>query len=162
MSDFYTEQLIKRVSPAGTKLLKLLLILVTVLLAAVVLMFPLALIALVVWVIAEIFIFRSLDLEYEYLFVNGSLDVDKIMSRAKRKHVFEMNVNELEVLAPAGAPELRQYQNLKTTDFTSRTGTEKVYEMIIIKNGAKKRIVFEPNEVILEGMKMMAPRKVFL
>ena len=46
----------------------------------------------------DVFLFRRLDLEYEYLYVNGDLDIDKIMGKQKRKRVFSMNVNDLELL----------------------------------------------------------------
>ena len=162
MSDYYTEQLVKRKTPGWTYLARGLMIAATVLLAVLTLMLPIAFIVLVLWCVAEYFLFRSMSVEYEYLYINGSLDVDKIMSRSKRKHVFDMTVAELEVLAPAGAPELRQYRNIRGVHYDSGNPDAKVYEMIVMKNGDKKKIIFEPNSVILEGMRMMAPRKVFL
>ena len=108
MSDYYTEQLVKRKTPGSAAALKALLILVTVLSVALVFIIPFAIIAPVIMGCVDFFLFRNMDLEYEYLYVNGNLDIDKIMAKAKRKRVFEMNVNDMEVIAPAGAPELRQ------------------------------------------------------
>jgi len=34
--------------------------------------------------------------------------------------------------------------------------------MVVVKNGQKEKIIFEPNQTILEGMRMLAPRKVIL
>ena len=102
------------------------------------------------------------DHEFEYLFVNGALDIDKIMAKSRRKKVFTMELNEMEVLAQAGSAELRPYQGLKTVDFSSGNRDAKQYEMVIVQKGEKKRVVFEPNSTILEGMKMLAPRKVFV
>ena len=103
---------------------------------------------------------RDRNVEYEYLFVNGDLDVDKIMSRAKRKRMFSMNVSEMELLAPSDAPELRQYQNAKTLDFSSGTGQAKLYTLVVADHGELKKVVFEPNETIIEGFFVLAPRKV--
>lgn len=162
MSDYYTEQLVKRKTPGSAAALKALLILVTVLSVALVFIIPFAIIAPVIMGCVDFFLFRNMDLEYEYLYVNGNLDIDKIMAKAKRKRVFEMNVNDMEVIAPAGAPELRQYQGLKSENYSSCTAGAKLYEMVVIQNGTKKRIIFEPNSVILDGLRMLAPRKVFL
>lgn len=162
MSDFYTEQLVKRKAPASTVMIKALMILATVLSVAVIFIIPFAIIAPVVMVCADVFVFRSMDVEYEYLFVNGNLDIDKIMSKSRRKNIFSMEINDLELLAPAGAPELRQYQGLKAENYSSREPAAKLYEMIVVQKGAKHKIIFEPNSVILEGVKMLAPRKVFL
>ena len=37
--------------------------------------------------VACYFVIPKTDLEYEYLFVNGELDIDMIMSKSKRKRV---------------------------------------------------------------------------
>lgn len=71
-----------------------------------------------------------------------------------------MEITDLEVMAPKGAAELRLYQSLKARDYSSGSKDGRLYEMIVIKNGEKKRIIFEPNDVIVDGMSMMAPRKV--
>ncbi len=46
---------------------------------------PLALIIAVALGIACYFVIPKTDVEYEYLFVNGDLDIDMIMSKTKRK-----------------------------------------------------------------------------
>ena len=144
MSDFYTEQLVKKQSGAKEMAIRAGLIVLTVIAVFIVLMFPLGIILPILAVVLDVFMFRRLNVEYEYLFVNGDLDVDKIMSRAKRKRMFSMNVSEMELLAPSDAPELRQYQNAKTLDFSSGTGQAKLYT----------------NETIIEGFFVLAPRKV--
>lgn len=162
MGDCYTEQMVKRKAPPKTIMLKGLMILATVLSVMLVFIIPFAIIVPVIMVCADVFVFRSTDVEYEYLFLNGDLDIDKIMSKSRRKNAFGMEISELEVLAPVGAPELRQYQGLKGMNFSSMTPGAKLYEMIVVQKGVKKKIIFEPNTVILEGVKMLAPRKVFL
>ena len=135
-------------------------IVLTVIAVFIVLMFPLGIILPILAVVLDVFMFRRLNVEYEYLFVNGDLDVDKIMSRAKRKRMFSMNVSEMELLAPSDAPELRQYQNAKTLDFSSGTGQAKLYTLVVADHGELKKVVFEPNETIIEGFFVLAPRKV--
>ena len=102
-----------------------------------------------------------MDVEYEYLFVNGSLDIDKIMAKSRRKNMFSMEMTDLEMMAPSGSPELRPYQGLKGTDYSSGMPGADTYEMIVVNNGEKKKIIFEPNKTVCEGLKMLAPRKVF-
>ena len=162
MGDYYTEQLVKRNAPASTILAKAALILLTVASVGLVLIIPVAIIAPIILICLDVFLFRSMDVEFEYLFVNGALDIDKIMAKSRRKKVFTMELNEMEVLAQGGSAELRPYQGLKTVDFSSGNRDAKQYEMVIVQKGEKKRVVFEPNSTILEGMKMLAPRKVFV
>ena len=160
MSDFYTEQLIKKQTTGKDRMIKILLILLTVVSVLIIFIFPFGIILPVALIALDVFMFQRMDVEYEYLFVNGDLDVDKIMSRAKRKRMFSMNVSEMELLAPSDAPELRQYQNAKTLDFSSGTGQAKLYTLVVADHGELKKVVFEPNETIIEGFFVLAPRKV--
>ena len=111
-------------------------------------------------IVLDVIMFRRLNVEYEYLYVNGDLDIDKIMHKAKRKRVFSMNVNDLEMLAPIDAIELRQYQRAKVLDYSSGTGRGRLYALVVTDHGQQKKIIFEPNDTIVEGFFLLAPRKV--
>lgn len=39
-------------------------------------------------IVIDVLMFRNLNVEYEYVFVNGDLDIDKIMNKARRKGCF--------------------------------------------------------------------------
>lgn len=162
MSDYYTEQLVKQKTKVTSIMAKAGLILVTVLSVLLGLMFPFGMILPVIMIVLDVILFKRFDLEFEYLYVNGDLDIDKIMSKQKRKRVFETTVRDMEVLAASGSIELQQYQNLKTYDFSSGVEGAKTYEMVTSYKGQNVKIIFEPNNTILEGMKMLAPRKVFI
>lgn len=162
MSDYYTEQLVKQKTKMSSIVVKAALIAVTAVSVFIALMFPLAMILPVIMIVVDVLMFRRFDLEFEYLYVNGDLDIDKIMAKQKRKRVFETNVRNLEVIAPTGSVELQQYQRTKTYDFSSGREGAKTYEMVTTSQGQTVKIIFEPNQTILEGMKMLAPRKVFI
>ena len=98
--------------------------------------------------------------EYEYIFCDGQLDIDKIMHKEKRKRMFSTNVSDMEIMAPANSAELNSYKNARVYNYTSGNPEAKVYEMLIVSSGETKRLIFEPNEAIVEGIWMMAPRKV--
>ena len=155
MSDFYTEQLVKRKASMGTMVAKAALIALTVVSLLSFFLFPLGILFFGIMIVADIFLFRQLDLEFEYLYVNGDLDID-------RKRVFQTNVSELEVIAPTGSAELNAFQNIKAHNFSTMNPDHKTYTMVVVKNGQKEKIIFEPNQTILEGMRMLAPRKVIL
>ena len=160
MSDYYTEQLVKKRPDAKDLAIKTGLIVLTVLTVLIVFIFPVGLILPILAIVLDVIMFRRLNVEYEYLYVNGDLDIDKIMNRAKRKRMFSMNVSEMELLAPLDAPELRLYQQAKAVDFTSGTGQTREYALILSDHGELKKVIFEPNETIIEGFYILAPRKV--
>ncbi|MEF2805691.1 MAG: DUF6106 family protein [Massilistercora timonensis] len=160
MSDYYTEQLIKKQTTMKDVFLKALLVSLSIVSVLIVFLFPLGIIIPVAVIAATVILIRRLDVEYEYLYVNGDLDIDKIMHKAKRKRVFSMNVNDLEVLAPIDAIELRQYQRAKALDYSSGTGRGRLYALVVTEHGQQKKIIFEPNDTIVEGFFLLAPRKV--
>lgn len=160
MSDFYTEQLVKRKTSSGATAAKAGMIVLTCLSVLTVLLLPFGIIFPVIMIVADYILFRRLDIEYEYLYVNGELDIDIIMAKQKRKRKYSTNIGSMEILAPQNAPEVRNVQAAKSYDFSSGVDDVKKYEMIVMDGGQRIRILFEPNQAILEGIKMLAPRKV--
>ena len=160
MGEFYTEQLVKRNTAVKDKLLKVLLIVLIILSLPLVLGYKFGFILLVLLVAVTVLVFMRTDVEYEYLYYNGDLDVDIIYRKSRRKRVFSMNVNEMEMLAPADSIEVKHYDRVKTEDYSSGRKDADKYAMIVSKNGAKVRIIFEPNEKVVEDLFYKAPRKV--
>lgn len=162
MNDFYTEQLVKRKKTGMTAAAKAGMIALTVASLFLAVMIPFGMLIPVALVLVDVYLFKELDLEYEYLFVNGDLDIDKIMAKSKRKRIFSMTVEDLELLAPTGSSELRLVQTQKTYNYSSREQGAKTYELITTQKGQKVKVIFEPNETILNGFKTLAPRKVII
>lgn len=160
MGDFYSEKLVKRKTTGKDILIKCAMILLTILSVFLVFMIPFGAILVPIMILLDVFIFRSLDVEYEYQYINGDFDVDKIMHKERRKNVFAANIRDMEFLAPSGTPELRNYGKAQTYDFTSGNEGQAVYEMILSDNGVLKRVLFEPDEKMVEGIWMQSPRKV--
>lgn len=166
MSDLYTELLVKRTTPQGEKALKAGLIAVTAVTAiAGLFLHPLIFIAFAGMLILDYFKMPAFDLEFEYLYVNGELDIDKIMSKQKRKKVLSIGINDMELIAPKNSHELdyyRQNKSLKVRDFSSGEERANVFAIIVKKDNQTEMVLFEPNDVILNDMRRIAPRKVKL
>lgn len=168
MSDLYTEVIVKRKKKAADTVKKGLLIAGTVISAVAFFVTPLGLIAmilLIAFAIADYFLLPTFDVEYEYTYVNGELDIDKIMSKQKRKRVYTMDMKALELMAPSNSHVLdyhNQNKNLKVYDFSSGEEGAKTYTMIVKGEKGTEKVIFEPDEVILNDMKRIAPREVNL
>ena len=77
MDDFYTEQLIKKQADSKDTLKKVGLIALTVVSVLLVFVIPVGIILPVVMIVIDVLMFRNLNVEYEYVFVNGDLDIEK-------------------------------------------------------------------------------------
>ncbi|MFI3207855.1 MAG: DUF6106 family protein [Eubacteriales bacterium] len=163
MSEFYVEQLVPRKAAVGKiTLIKNLCIAMTVL--SVIGMFFVAIllyVAIILFVV-DFFLMKQDNIEYEYLYLKGELDIDKVIAKQKRKHAYSLSMNDVIVVAQMDSGEVRPFQGVKTQDFSSGIYGPKVYKVILSKDNQNVAILIEPNEAILNGMKMVAPRKVFI
>lgn len=163
MTEFMTEQLVKREETLATKVKKVLLILVTALVVWVALMVPILIFVAFIVIAVDIFLFPRMNVEFEYLYFNGDLDIDKIFNKSSRKRMFRTNIKEdMYLIAPTGASELYQFREMKKLDFSTRNPENKTYTMIATHKGEKVQVIFEPNEEILKGIRDLAPRKIIL
>ena len=161
MNEFLTEQLVKRSNTVATTLKKAGLIAITVLSVFLGFIYPLLIWLTVILVFVDIFLIKRMNVEFEYVYFNGDLDIDKIMNMQSRKKMFSTNIKEIEVVAPSGSVELHPYQRTKTLDYSTQNPDDKVFEMVTMYKGETVKVLFNPNEKILNEMKNMAPRKVF-
>ena len=168
MSDLYLEELVKRKWTTKDRAVRILLIALTVILilgaffVQYILVFPAIAIC-----IADIFIFPRFNIEWEYQYVNGELDVDRIINKAKRKRRESIDLDRVEIIAPAVSHRLDYYNNnrhLKEVNYTSNDPEreKQVYAMIVADENSLKKVLFEPTEKMLRDMRTRAPRKVYL
>lgn len=93
--------------------------------------------------------------EYEYSYIEGRLSFAKIKNKKRRKNLAVIEMESLQVIAPVGAPELRNYHenmNIIERDYTSKEPDHKVYEAVYTQNEDVVVIRFEPDENMLDMM----------
>ena len=162
MGDSYTEQLVRQKASSQILIRKILLVVAIIICTFLALVIPMLTILPVLGIVGLVYLWgRWKCVEYEYLYFNGEMDIDRILGMEARKRVITITAKDMEVLAPTGSPELRPYQNLKVYDCSSKT-ENKTYEVVAKLKDQNVRIIFEPNDTILQGMRFYAPRKVFL
>jgi hypothetical protein len=167
MGDMYREILVKKERSTGTTVLKGVLIALTVLcIAAGILLMPLfLLIGIVLGVLLYFLILPRMDIEYEYLYVNGELDIDVIYSRQKRKKAATYDMNEMELLAPSNSHALDSFLNekdIKVRDFTSGKPDARSYTLVMNQPKGRELVKVEIDDPIITDIRRMAPRKVNL
>ncbi|MCI9539741.1 MAG: hypothetical protein HFG39_01600 [Lachnospiraceae bacterium] len=163
MSDLYSEWIVKRKKPVWALPAKIILILFTAIMAFfamagfIILAIPALILGYVTYRLS-----LNWDLEYEYTFVKGELDIDKIMAKAKRKRCAVFNMEQTEVVAPEGAHQLDNFKNTpcKVMDFSSGIPENKKYIMYTSYHNEIVKVIFEPNDRMLDDMWNTAPRKV--
>lgn len=164
MNDSYREIMVKRNTPPADVVKKVGLIGGTVLFfVAGILVNPLLLLGGVAMIVACYFLLPGLDLEYEYLYVNGELDIDKIMAKQKRKKCATYQMEQMELLAPAGSHALDSYRgrrDIKVRDFTSLDPNVPCWVMVMNQEEKKELVKLELDPETVAEIRRLAPRKV--
>lgn len=162
MNETYVEWLVKRKTPAYMTLLKILFIMLTVCFVLIgFILIPALLIGIALGVVSY-FIYLNSELEYEYLYVDRELTVDKVMAKSKRKRVAVFSLDKMEIVAPIKSWHLDNYKNRndKASDYSSGEEKQPDKRYVFYYDGQKK-VIFEPNEEMIKAMQFAAPRKVF-
>ena len=166
MCDLYSEYLVKKKPTARDAVIKYGMIVLTVLaVAAGLFVNPVLLVLAVIFGAVSYFVIPKTDLEYEYLFVNGELDVDMVMAKTKRKKVNTFDLKEADLIAPVGSHRMDYYNGnskLKTLDYSSGDESHKRFAVIMRVGTDTCKIIIEPDEQMAQAIKNSAPSKVFL
>lgn len=168
MDDLFTEIIISREPRFRDTLLRSFCIALTIALAAAGLfLHPYFLIGMAVLLVVMYFLLPRLQVEFEYLYVSGELDVDYIFAKKKRKRAASYTLSQMEIFAPAGSDRLAPYKKkdaVKLRDFSSGDPEKKagVYAFVITNNGDREMVLIEPNSTMLKDIRSRNASRVFL
>ncbi|QUH27585.1 DUF6106 family protein [Vallitalea guaymasensis] len=166
MGDIFNEQLVEKSNSLKDNLIRVAIIIGAIVLIMVCSMVPVLVgflipIALVI-IFGAVFLMRRLNVEFEYIFTSGDLDIDKIFNKNKRKKFISIDVRKIEIMAPVNskdhASELSNYE--KVIDCSSGTNNNNTYAAMIVRNGKREKLILEPNEKMLKAIKKYIPRKI--
>lgn len=164
MNETYVECLVKRETHVVLRFLKYLLYALTVIIGLFSLLtnFLLGFIAAIALGVGAYFLNLNTDIEYEYLYVDKEISVDRIMAKSKRKKVATFEVEKMEILAPINSYHLDDYKNreVKPTDYSSGVAGQPDRRYVFFYEGQKK-VIIEPSPEFVKAIYNVAPRKVF-
>jgi len=165
MNDLYVECLVQRKASVGLILLKYICFMLCI--ALLILNFMtgkfLLFAAAMVCAVAGYYFMTEADVEFEYLYVDREITVDKVISKSRRKEKANFQVDKIQILAPMESVYLQEYTNksLKVFDYSDGEKEHADTTYVMIYEGNTK-VILSPDKAFLEALKNVAPRKVFL
>ena len=172
--DTFIEYMVKK-KKTGTDLLKILGVVAAALLLTVAFGFLVTItprelfllwfaIVVALWYGVYIIVSRQ-NIEYEYTFTNGELDIDAVYSKRRRVHLLTVRVKEFIFCAPAYDEHYKeQYLNVsgikRYYKAAGRMDSDNVYFADFLLNGDKMRLFFEPSKKMIEAVKRFNMRNV--
>ena len=163
MNESYVECMVaRRKSPAMELLKYIIYILTGVSAVGFIGGYQIFLVPLVIFGLLSFLVVPGFELEYEYLYLDKELTIDKIMSKQKRKKVRDIDLSRMEYICPINSHQLDPYKsrNLKVSDYSSREENARVWVIIYKDQNGDELIGIEPNEELLKAIKTVYPRKV--
>ena len=164
MSDTYVECLVQAKQSTMGKFFKILLIMLTVVFGIFTLIgILLAILPAVLCGVGAYFLNLYTDLEYEYLYLDKELVIDKVMAKMKRKKVATFTIDRMEILAPIKSYHLDNFKNrnVKVKDYSIGEELKPVKRYVLYYEGGEK-IILSPSEELVKVLRNIAPRKVLM
>lgn len=109
--------------------------------------------ALVLW--GTYYILSGFYTEYEYIFTNGEMDVDKIMGQRKRKRLITVDIKSV---VSFGKADTAASGDQTLVDVSDRSSDSSYYMDFRHKDLGATRLIFTPNEDMLALVERYIPR----
>ena len=165
MNESYKELMVKKESGLKEKLLRVLALIPTVLLGFLTLLTGNMIIFIIVIGLGVLcyFVFQWTDIEYEYLYLDKEINIDKIMAKTRRKRVATISIEKMEILAPEKSHQLDSYRNrnVKAADYSAGHDMPDQKLYVAYSEGNHKYLL-SLDEDFVKTIKGIAPRKVFM
>ncbi len=162
IKENYVECLVKAKKSVGFLILKIVLIVLCVISLMLFFVTPWATTVALVLGLCAYMINTFVHVEYEYLYVDRDLVVDKILNQKTRRRMGTYALAKMEILAPINSHHLDSYRNREAKEKDYSIGVELKPDLrYVMYYEGNQKLILSPSEEIIEAMKYMAPRKVF-
>ncbi len=163
--DIFVEQIVKKESTGKTMALKIAIITGVVAICVVAICFaviiPLTLLLAAGAVYLGYFLVTGLNIEYEYIVTNGEIDIDKIIAKRKRKRLITVKADSFEKFGLYEDAELIENGVvIVRADGISYDNAPKYYADFAHQNYGQVRLVFSPEEKVIDTIKPYLKRQV--
>ena len=156
MGDVFNEQIVKRQGNITDtiKRVGIVILIIVIFFVALSLIQAFAVFIGAAAVFGGMYLMSFLNVEYEYVYTNGELDIDVIYNRSRRKRLFSTVVKDFEIMAHVedktregafgGAQE--------TVNCHSGVTGPNTYAFLATIKGKRTKVIFEPNDKMLKAI----------
>lgn len=160
----YIEQLVLNREDRRMQFLSVFLIVLGI--ASLIILLPISLLFLLFTVLCFVGAYLASSrqvVEYEYLYFDKEISIDRILNRARRKKVGAYTLDLMEIVAPEHSHTLDPYRETKgkVIDCRGSSDEEGARNYIAVLTNQEK-LLFTPGRAMIDAMRQRAPRKVML
>ena len=172
MDEMFLEQMVKRGSSKHDNMVRVLLVVCGVIICTIPFMFSLIVayyvtpvvvmaVALVVWIM-----WRRAAKEYEYIFTDGSIDIDVIYGQSTRQHLATFDCRQCRMIVPAKMErythEIYDKKYDKTIYACVGEPDDNTYVILGQYMDKQYRVFFDPNERLKAAIHQYSPKNTVI
>lgn len=102
----------------------------------------------------------SRKFDYEYIFVEDTMTIDKIINKSRRRNIFTHSLKDFEIMAYKDSEYLKEYENnVQQVIDASSSGSEDTIFGIAYFKSMRTLVYFESDDRIMEFIDKYAPYK---
>lgn len=101
------------------------------------------------------------NVEYEYTFTDGSVEIAAIYNASKRKELFSFELDNVMMIVPKDSPRIGNERFEKKRDYSSRTKDAKTIQLVLEMDKEKHLVILEPDERAKAHIKSYARNKIY-
>ena len=168
-NDTFVEEAVKSAETTKQKTIKFTCLGLTIIFALSLLIGFLPIVSLVLFVgflIATIILMGNTNIEYEYDYTNGSLEIAKITNNSKRKKIIAIEAEQVRMVAAMGTNEALKYDNVTLKIYDCSAHREDAQDFVLVAHDDKKnedfKVLFNPSEKLLNAMKHYNKRDIYM
>lgn len=105
------------------------------------------------------FLVQGMYVEYEYTFTNGELDIDKIVAKKKRTSLVTADVKKFKAFGKY-SDGLQESSDMTVVISSDNIASHEYYADFEHEEYGSTRLIFSPNERMLENIKKTLPRNL--
>lgn len=170
MMDMFFEQIVKQKPNAKRTATKLLILIVGIILlfGSFLLMYipiinSISFLASVGIIYFTYILFSNQNIEFEYIYTNGEVDIDKIVNRKKRKRILTVKISSFDKFDNNNKETILKNKYDKFIDASSLIEDEDTYYATFRTPDSKSCVLFfTPNKKLLDELLLQLKKKTFL
>ena len=102
----------------------------------------------------------SRKFDYEYIFVEDTMTIDKIINKSRRRNIFTHSLKDFEIMAYKDSEYLKEYENnVQQVIDASSSGSEDTIFGIAYFKSMRTLVYFESDDSVMEFIDKYAPYK---
>lgn len=101
------------------------------------------------------------NVEYEYTFTDGSVEIAAVYNASKRKEIFSFEMNNVAMIVPFGSKRIENERFSKKRDYSSKKKNDKIYCFVIESDKEKQLVLLEPDEKAMTHIKTFGRNKMY-